>query len=215
MKHKEFERIAHSLKLEHSASYAIKGPIIALVPCRHVLRGVYFESASSDPDEFYVWVFSMLLCVPSGHVNFSMGERLDFGGRERWSRKNPAYLEQLANAITKEGFPFLAKRNTLAKVRHEAKRQRGTPPDPYYQEIVAFSLAREGSVESAIRELNVLSNLLNSDIQWEREMAERAQVLTMDLLADQELTRRRLDLWESETIRNLGIEQVAKVRKTK
>ena len=84
-------------------------------------------------------------------------------------------------------------------------------PEPYPQEVIAYAWALAGNVGQAIVELERLESLLDVKISWQREIARRAEVLKAKLLSNPAEAQRQLQVWESETSKNLGIEEFRNV----
>jgi len=51
------------------------------------------------------------------------------------------------------------------------------------------------------------SNLLDSAIPWQRDMADRAQALRAKLIANPSEAQHQLDARETKSVRNLGLER--------
>ena len=79
--------------------------------------------------------------------------------------------------------------------------------DPYGQQAIAYAWARAGEGSRATEELERLVRLLDAKVLWQREMAERAEVLKTKLLTNPAEAQWQLEAWESETTQNLGLER--------
>jgi hypothetical protein len=89
-----------------------------------------------------------------------------------------------------------------------------SPPgtNPHRHEALAYALAQAGEVEAAVDAIDILLKLIrsikhaNSKLTWELEIAKRAHLLKTKLTVNLADARAQLAAWESETIRNLGLE---------
>jgi hypothetical protein len=85
-----------------------------------------------------------------------------------------------------------------------AIRSLNKPGNSYWQEALAYSLARSGRTYEAIGELERFAGGLNPEIKWQREAADRAVRLISLLTSDEAEAQGQLRAWERETSRALG-----------
>ena len=97
---------------------------------------------------------------------------------------------------------------TPHKATHFVLSMGGAAKSPHVQEANAYLLARSGEVNEASKSLDELLYLLNLDIPWQAEMAARAQNLKLLLANGPEDAEAKLQAWEAESIRNLGLEEI-------
>jgi hypothetical protein len=207
MRTKDFVALEKRL-LPKLPNFTIKGQLLFIVPLGHTLRGFHFDGSSVDKESFYVNAFFMPLCVPSEHLHLTFGRRLREGGGDRWSAATPRFEAILEAAVQKE-LPFLAGLKTARDVANAL-----TPPgsNPHCHEALAYALAQTGETRTAVDAIDTLLGLINSKkrvtppLTWELEIANRAQLLKTKLTDNPEDARAQLARWESETIRNLGLE---------
>ncbi len=219
MRKKEFEAVGKRL-LPDLPGFAVKGCLLLLRPLGHTLRGICFNG-SIDPRSFYVEVFIQPLFVPSRHISLNIGWRLRcaFGRSDSWGADDPHLVEELRMGLKREALPFLSRIQTprdvadAASVVHPIKGPvvqqviTYTSADPIVQQAIAFALARADEIEKGREALAPLIRTLHDEIPWRREMAERALSLQGMLLNDPAAARRQLDAWETQTVKNLGLEQ--------
>lgn len=207
MRTKDFVALEKRL-LPKLANFTIKGPLLFIVPIGHTLRGFHFEGSSFDKESFYVDAFFMPLYVPSQHVHFTFGRRLRDRGGDRWSTGDVGFEAVLEAAVQKE-VPFLAGLNTALDVANALK---PLGSNPHCHEAFAYTLAQAGEIRGAVDAIDTLLALVeslkrvNPKLTWELEIAERAQSLKAKLTANPDAASAQLAAWESETIRNLGLE---------
>lgn len=73
MRKTEFNSLIKALTKE-LPGFAVKGSLMFIPPCRHLLRGIYFETSAADKRSFYVTVFVLPLFVPTDHIYLNLGE---------------------------------------------------------------------------------------------------------------------------------------------
>lgn len=209
MRTKDFVALEKRLlpKLEN---FTINGPLLFIVPIGHTLRGFHFEGSSFDKHSFYVDAFFMPLYVPSQHVHFTFGHRVRDGGGDRWNTERAAFEAALEAAVQKE-VPFLASLNTALDVA-TALKPLARRSNPHCHEAFAYALVQAGEIRAALDAIDTLLRLVeslkrvNPKLTWELEIAERAQLLKTKLTTNPKDASAQLAAWESETIRNLGLD---------
>ncbi len=192
MTKKELNGIIEKL-LPNFPNFSSKGQLLFSQPVDGVLRGIFFDT-SSNPRKFYVHVFIQLSFIPASHFVFNTGFRI--GGS--WDADVPNLIPELEDKIKKEAMPFLQTKNvseTIKSVRNDK--------DLYTQQAIAY-LAVYQRDSSAVSELDRLISLLDSRIDWQKDMLDSACALKSDLKNPGEI-RRKFLAWEKETFKNLGI----------
>ena len=202
MKKNTFKTLAKQIAGQ-MPGFAVEGAMMFATPMDHTLRGIYFEGSSFSPDVFYVWVFFLPLYVPVKHIHFTLGRRLCDNG-ERWSLSDSTLEENLCLAIQREALPFLYPLRSMEGVI-EAISTRPEQENPYVKEALAYTLARTGPKARSIALLRQLIQSLDVRMPWQREMAERAEMLESKLVGDSADADRQLDMWEMESMTNLGL----------
>lgn len=185
--------------------FIIKGPLMFIAPLGHTLRGFYFEGSDFDKTSFYVNVFFLPLCVPAEQVSLNFGDRLRIEGSDRWSVSDPDFETTLGTEMQNAARSLTALRTPEDVVETLKSRVRYSS-DPYIYEAIAYMLARQGKREAALDALDGLVKMLDPSIQWELNMASRAHCLKTKLVESPGQAKKQLDAWESETVRNLGLE---------
>jgi hypothetical protein len=187
-------------------SFKVKGRLMLLAPLGDTLRAFHFEPSGFSLADFYINVFFQPLYVPSEHAHFTFGHRLGPG----WTITNldvagvlrPKMLEEVA---------FLAKLGTAEQVAKELESQaapnmRGYV-NPHCFEARAYALLKAGHVVKSKEVLQDLLDRANREVGWENEIAVRAQMLLEKLLNDPNKARDQLAIWQTETVRNLELEE--------
>jgi len=206
MKNKDFAELAQRL-LPNLPGFTVKAPLMFIPPAKHTLRGICFESHSYNAKQFYVWVFLLPLCIPTKHVIFNLGKRIESPEGGPWNANAPNLLLQLSATVKREALPFLSRVESPRDLA-QAARSLQRPQDPYTQQAIAFALARSGGVAEAVAALDELVGLLDVKVPWQLEMTQRADALRSQLLTDAASAQKQLEAWEAETTRNLGLEGV-------
>jgi hypothetical protein len=201
MTKKEFLALEKRL-LPNFPGFAICGSLTFIPPVGHTLRGFDFDPSGFDKKGFYVTVFFLPLCVPRKYFSFEFGKSLKGTG---WRADEPGLEEQIIAAMQKE-VPFLKSLRMPRDVLEAVKSVKRTFKDPYKYEAIAYMLIRTGESTEGICALDELLNLLDPAIQWHREMADRARALRSLLVRDPTDAQRQLQAWETESVRNLGLE---------
>jgi hypothetical protein len=199
---KEFVTLEKRL-LPALSGLAIKGRLMFIPPVDHTLRGFNFEPSGFDKRGIYVTAFFLPLCVPRTHISYEFGRRLKGTG---WRADAPDLEATLTEAMRKET-PFLCSLRTVQDVVNAVMPFAENARDPYAHEAIAYMLVRCGNTNDALTAVGQLLASLDLAIPWQHEMAERAKSLKSQLLADPAAAQRQLDAWESETVKNLGLEE--------
>jgi hypothetical protein len=189
--------------------FTIKGALIFIPPVEHTLRGFHFEGSDFDKTSFYIWRFFLPLTVPQNHLSFSFGDRLRIKGADRWSVKDSNFEKILADAM-KDEIPCLNKLKRPEDVVEELMRLKDASKNPYINEAFAYMSARSGNFRAATEALENLLALLDPSVRWQRDMADRAQLLRRTLQLGSDQVMHQLKDWETESILNLGLEKYRK-----
>lgn len=205
MTNKDFAALGQRV-LPSLPDFAIKAPLMLIPPAKHTLRGLCFESHSYEAKLFYVWVFFLPLCVPTKHVGFNLGKRIEGAGGGPWNADAPNLVAELSTALKREALPFLSRIESPRDLAQAAASLQQSQ-DPYTQQAIAYALARAGDVNKAVAALDELARLLDAKVPWQLEMAERANALKSQLLSDASGAQKQLEAWEAESVRNLGLEK--------
>lgn len=100
--------------------------------------------------------------------------------------------------------PFLAEAPTLREFADTIGPDYGNPRGP---EAVAYALARIGETRRAIETIEDYLPKLAAWPPWQQQMAEEGRAFRHLLLYEPALAAAKLEAWENETIRNLGLER--------
>jgi hypothetical protein len=184
--------------------YSARKPMMFQTPISHTLKGLYFEGSQSSPGGYYVWVFFQPLFVPSEHVTFNLGMRLGSGSMT-WDVVGDDKAEALLHAIETEALPALQGLDTAKQVASRAG-EIAEHGGPKAIEAAAYSLAYAQDIKAAVPYLDSLIEGLDSAVEWQKRMAERAVLLREDVLHDPDRARLRLEEWRQLTIRKLMLE---------
>jgi hypothetical protein len=203
MRNRDFAVLAKQL-LPALPGFVAKTPFMFVAPVKQTLLGLCFESHSYEARLFYVWVFFQLLAVRAAHASFTLGKRIEGPERGPWDADAPDLVTQLGAALRREALPFLSRIKSPLDVAEAAGALRRE--NPYVQQTIGYALARAGDVARAVPALDELIRALDLRSPWQREIAERADLLKATLLSDAADAQRMLDVWEDETVRNLGLE---------
>lgn len=186
--------------------FTVKGRMLFMLPIGHTLRGIFFDR-SVNPRGFYVQVFIQPLFVPAEHVSFNVGWRLG-GSSHIWNADAPGLISELDAALKREAVPFLSGVQSPQDVARAAASLQKSG-DPYVQQAIAYAFARGGDVQQAATALTQLVRALDLKEQypWQREMQRRAEVLKAELRDNPSVARQRLESWEVETTKQIGLER--------
>lgn len=185
--------------------FRVKKTLMALLPVRQILRGVWFDRSAYDEISFSVTAFVMPLCVSSKHLAFNFGERVRHrDGGDRWSIEMSELGTDLCTALKQQAVPFLAKGETLEGFIDIA---RLNAPTARTSESLGYALARVGETGRAIDVFNQLIPTLNLDIAWQRHLADQVHAFSVKLIKHPQGAQEQLAACEEETIRNLGLEE--------
>jgi hypothetical protein len=209
---KELAIIERNL-LPHLPGFAIKGREMFVPPVKHTLRGIHFDPSAFDKKSFSVSVFVMPLFVPSEHLTLNFADRVRHSGSaDRWNIGMPDLYFELSNALKQKAVPFLSSMESLHRFIGAAQQILKEPGEsrafknPHTLQAIAYAFACIGEFQKSRDALDQLRQHLNLKVPWQRIMNERAETLGNELRDDPGGAQRRLESWEAETIKNLGLE---------
>ncbi len=199
MRKTEFNSLIKALTKE-LPGFAVKGSLMFIPPCRHLLRGIYFEPSTADKRSFYVTVFVLPLFVPTDHIYLNLGERVGIS----WNADDKDLLPELAEVLKREALPFLNSMGTLQGLTGALIHN---SPDARTQQAMAYGLAVKGDIEQALVALDLLILSLEVEFPWQQCIKDQAQALRTALTENPSLAMRWLQTWEAETRKHLGLEK--------
>jgi hypothetical protein len=186
--------------------FAVKERLLFIQPLGHVLRGAFFDRSSSR------WglsarIFVQPLCSRSDRLWFEVGWMLT-GGLATFKTDAPDYMSNVLAGLKREALPYWTKSETPQGAA-EAVTALGLTGVLFYWAVIGYLWARAGDVQRALPALErTLDFLGDTPIWvWERDMKQRTELLHDLLVADAAGAQRQLDIWEKQTIQNLGLEQ--------
>ncbi len=175
-----------------------------LPPVEGLLRGVHFDGSDFDAQSFSAKAFVMPLFVPSKYLILNFGTKLrNQDGGNLWSGNMPNLVAQLADVLKVQALPFLHRANTLDGFRKLAASF--SADNPHAKQAIAFCLLRSGHFQEAASMLSELIPSLDYKVGWQREIAERAQRLKVELDKSPLSAREKLKNWEQQTSRDLRL----------
>jgi hypothetical protein len=184
--------------------FAIKRTFMIARPVGQVVCGINFDRSAYDQVSFSVTAFAMPLCVPAEHFGFTFGVRIRHErGGDRWGMDMPELEARLIAALKQQAMPFLYKSKSLQGFIEVAKAGSRTGRT---LEGLGYALARSGDAKQAIEVFNQIPPMLNLDIAWQRELADRVRTLSVELVEHPEEAQNQLAQTEAQTVRNLGLE---------
>jgi hypothetical protein len=206
---KQFVTLEKSL-LPEFAGFAIKGKLMFIPPARHILRGINFEGSDFSKTSFFVTRFVIPLCVPTKYLYFLLCDRIrDKGKGDGWDANMPNLFAELTEALKLQALPFLSEVETLPNFITVLMRSHGSDHAGAL-EPMGYAYARMGYVDNAIDALDRLLariDRLDPKAPWDIERSERAKLLKAKLISGPAEAQQQLDVWEAESIRNLGLEE--------
>ena len=188
--------------------FTFKRSLMFSSPVGPLLRGLNFEPSSFDKKSFYLTAFVMPLCVPTKHLHFNFGKRVrHVNGIDGWNADELDLIGGLRDALKVRAIPFLSGVNSLLDFVEVAKTF--SLGNPHTRRAIAFALARAGGVDQATDVIDELLNQVDRRVPWQLEIANQSTDLKDKILKDPRETEVQLAACESETIRNLGLEEFA------
>lgn len=192
---------------KHLSGWKCQGSMAFICPIGHTLRAIYLEQSSSDRSAFYVWEFFLPLCVPTKMIRFNLGSRLSSAHSNMWSKSSPNLEDELLDIIEREVYPAFSVLTTELNVAGSAKIYCSRSSDPYACEAAAYMYLKGGDFIGADTEFTRLFSILDLRINWQREMAARAQWLKDRISTAPEKVDSQLLVWETETAHDLRLTQ--------
>lgn len=212
MKIKDFNALQERL-LPSFPGFATKGALMLFAPVAHTLRGFSFEPSSFDKKPFYVTAFFLPMYLPAKHLVFNFGHRVRKNGSDRWSADDPE-LEHLLTVAMQKELSFLLGLRTAKDVAKAleslAKPNQSGYINPHSLEALAYTLIWAEEITSAAKVVESILQRADRAVAWENEIAVRAQLIGVKLAKSSDAALDQLRVWESETIRNLGLESFVK-----
>ena len=182
-------------------------------PVRYLLRGINFEPSAFDKKSFHATVFMMPLFVPSDHLTLNFGDRVrDKQNRSSWNMDMPDLITELSKALKLKAVPFLLSFESLHDFIEMAQRRLrevvgpNSLRNPHTLQAIAYALAYVGEFREAWGALDELQQHLDLRVPWQQAMAGRAEILASELRDDPAAAKHRLETWEVETVKILGLE---------
>jgi len=203
MRKKEITKLLRAL-LQDFPDYEVQGDMMYGVPISHVLKGVVLDRSIS-PSDYYAHVFLQPLYVPSEHVVLSLGWRLG-GGVRSWNLDSEQDREEFARLLNVEAIPFLNKIHGPQDIIW-ATSFVNKPGDLFVMKARAYSFARIGNTENAVKYLDELIRFLGSNLkyEWQNETYSKATFLKKLLIERPQDAQRLLDEWEQFTVKALKL----------
>lgn len=187
--------------------FAIKGALMFIQPLQQTLRGFHLEPSAFSKKDFYVNMFFLPLYVPTKHLHFTFGHRV--GPNQRWSVEREDLENVLSSEMQKE-VPFLVSlrtaRDVVRALEPLTQPNKSGYVNPNCYEALSYTLVQAGETTTAANIIDALLKTANPTVGWESEIASRARLIRNKLLEKPDEAREQLSAWETETIRNLGLE---------
>jgi hypothetical protein len=207
MKTAEFVALEKRL-LPDFPRFVIKGNLMFVAPVKYALQGFYFEPSGFDREAFYVNVFFTVLCVPTEHLSFTFCDRIRMpNGSDGWHANQASLETSLKRAMQSQNMPFLTEIESSRDLAELVALMVGNSKDPNRSQALAYALALAEETIAAIERLDQLLTFLDPEISWQREMMATVLLLRSNLAENPRKAREQLEVWEAETIRNLGLER--------
>jgi hypothetical protein len=205
---KEFAPLEREL-MSKLPGFTMKRALMFSSPIGDVLQGINFEGSGFDKTSFTVTAFLLPLCVPTNNLYFNFGIRIRRKEKgDRWNIEMPYLIEELGDAFSRQVTPFFSRSNSLSGFVKVAE---GFPiGNPHTPKAIAFALARAGHNEKAINILDQLIAQLDFKVNWQKEIDAIARTLKSLLETNPSAAQRQLTVWETETAKNLGLDEYRK-----
>jgi hypothetical protein len=179
-----------------------------------VLVGVLLDLSGLEKGAFYLTAFAQPRYVPCDHLFLTYGDRLAKGKRWKINPDNQdAIVEQMLDAIQRDGLPLLGRFDTVQKLAAVAQAPRNTREspfgwserDPNVIEARAYSWTLLGKEENTRRDLYYLTQHYVPQYDWEKELQSRSGIILGALDIGLEKAQGLLREWARETIHKLGL----------
>ena len=174
--------------------------LLFVKPLGGVLRGIDFDPSGYNKHDFEVAAFLMPLCYPTDHYHMTFGRRVNYP-RVSWSMQMPDLASRLVEHIKEQAMPFLSTAPTLKDLVPALRPYRGC----HARKSAAYALARIGENQEAIAMIEDYLPTLDLTSHWQKKIADDSRALRHLLLYEPALAAAKLEGWETETIRNLGL----------
>jgi hypothetical protein len=205
MKGRELESLYRKYLLAELPGFSYKGPLLFVRPVVHLLRGFYFDSSAFNADAFQVEAFVQPLYVPSDHIFFLFGKRLNGRCGQGWTmdrQDEGGIMADVLASIKEQGLPFLAPLQTPRDLARNFPLVGGRAKSPNAAEAVAYSfiLAHEHSeAHLALHRLRAILTAADLTIPWLAEMLKRSELVRERLERDPEQAIELLEEWNEQT----------------
>jgi hypothetical protein len=197
----------------HLVGFQAKGRLVFEIPCEKVLRGLYFENSTFNPQSFCVYAFVQPLYVPWACVHFTFGIRLGNQslGHDLWwdltnTPQDRQVMSDVLNRVRDEGLPFLSRYGSSEGLARWPTEQNGWLNAPV-AEGVAYSAALCGDRARALELIGKIEQQASSGKEqgeWLRDSVDRMRRVR-DCLDCRDQLVELLAGWEGETIAALKL----------
>ncbi len=214
MRVRKIETMARRRLLPNLPGFEVSRTILYRQPLSPILRGFAFEDSGFDGTVVYVWVFVLPLYVPSKHLTFTFGKRLEnrkglFDRSGRWVLADPpddTEINSMVKAMQGKGIPYLDRLNTPQDLIEHLTMATKLFGNVFVEQAVAFSLARLGNLEAARSKLESLKRTVKPTDPWQHVVASADQLIAA---IDRGTTEALLDEWTNDSLHNLRLDKVA------
>lgn len=218
MNNKLVKQLCKKYLLPDLLRFAVKGHLLYDQDIDYLLSGFCFESSAFSKNSFTINVFVQPLFIPVTYLSFNFGERIGvlFKNRDYWWEYDENYEKQTMSeihiAITKNGIPFLEKRNTLQGYIKNYKNFR-PKENPHTIEEISYAYILVEEFGKAKKHLSSLVERLDDDTgyyknaSWIIEMQERVNLMLNHLeYQNYQRAKDQLRQWRDFTLTSLGLE---------
>ncbi len=193
--------------------FGVSRTILFRQPLNPVLRGFAFEDSGFDGTVVYVWVFVLPLYVPSKHLTFTLGHRLEnrkglFERSGRWVLADPpddTEINSMVKAMQTKGIPYLDRLDTPQDIVENLTMATKLFGNIFVEQAIAFSLAKLGKLDAARDKLESLRRAVKPTDPWQHVASSAEQLVEA---INQGRTEALLDQWTNESLHNLRLDAV-------
>ena len=190
--------------------------VVCKRPLIPILRGFAFDDSEFDTEIVYVWVFVLPLYVPTKHLTFTFGHRLEnrtglLKSSDRWrlsATPDPAEITSMLDAMRSKGTRFLDSLSDPQSLIDHLTPATRLVGNIFVKEAIAYSFARVGKLDEARRRLEDLCRSVKQSDPW-RHIAGNAAQLLAAVNAGQDETDAQLEAWIAESLQTLHMESAA------
>lgn len=213
MRARKIETLARKRLLPSLAGFDVSRTVLYRQPVSPVLRGFAFEDSGFDGNVVYVWVFVLPLYVPSKHLTFTLGHRLEnrkglFQKSGRWVLDDPpddAEINSMLKAMQTRGIPYLDRLDTPQDLVEHLTMATKLFGNVFVEQAIAFSLAKLGKLEAARSKLESLKRTVKPTDPWHHVASTACQLVAA---IDRGTTEALLEEWTNESLHNLRLDAV-------